>query len=315
MTPAISIRGDCYRAGVTTDRASTDCTSPLGGRVHHELELTVPHPPPARLTDWLAGLTGLSRGRIKDAIDKGAVWHAPAGRRPVRVRRVTHALSSGDSVALYYDSVVLACEPPVPTLIASEPQYTVWDKPPGLLMEGSRFGDHATLERLVARLTGRSVWLPHRLDRDASGVMLVAHTRTAAARLSALFRDRHVDKHYQAEVAGQVTGVDSDGSGSRVLDTPLDDKPSLSRIRLLSHDPVADSSLLEVHIETGRYHQIRRHLAGIGHPILGDLLYAGRADPRGLRLRAIRLAFDDPWDGRPRCFEVGGLDREAVKGS
>jgi len=296
--------------------AATECVPGVGMRVRHELELTVPDPPPARLTDWLAGITGLSRARIKDAIDKGALWHAPAGRRPARLRRVTGSPASGDTVALYYDSQVLACEPPLPRLIASEAQYTVWEKPPGLLVEGSRFGDHATLERLAARLTGRPVWLPHRLDRDAGGVMLVAHTRGAAARLSALFHDRHVEKHYQALVAGQpcpggvsggVSGGASDGDGGRVLDAPLDGKPSLTRIRLLARDAVADTSLLEVSIETGRYHQIRRHLAGIGHPILGDPLHGGRPDPRGLCLRAIRLAFADPWDGRPRRFEATGL--------
>jgi tRNA pseudouridine32 synthase / 23S rRNA pseudouridine746 synthase len=77
---------------------------------------------------------------------------------------------------------------------------------------------------------------------------------------------------------------------------------------------VTDSTLLDVNIESGRYHQIRRHLAGIGHPILGDPIYAGRSDPRGLRLRAVRLTFEDPWDGRPRDFNAGGLDERAPAG-
>jgi tRNA pseudouridine32 synthase/23S rRNA pseudouridine746 synthase len=109
-------------------------------------------------------------------------------------------------------------------------------------------------------------------------------------------------------VAGLPDGLADTGSVERLLDIPLDGKASRSRIRLLAHDVPRDSSVLTVCIETGRYHQIRRHLAGIGHPILGDRLYGGRPDPRGLRLRATRLRFTDPWDGQPRCFELAGLD-------
>ncbi|HAZ60258.1 MAG TPA: RNA pseudouridine synthase [Gammaproteobacteria bacterium] len=297
---------------MSSSRAPTDNACSPSGRVRQELAIRVPSPPPARLTNWLAEHTGLSHERIKDALAKGAVWHAPVGRRAERVRRVTRRLASGDVVSLYYDSEVLACKPPSPRLITSEHHYSVWEKPPGLLMEGSRFGDHATVERLVAQLTGRPVWLPHRLDRDAGGLILVAHTRDGAARLSALFRERIISKQYHAEVSGHpaagIAAARVADTGERVIDSPLDDKPSRTRFHVLTHDAARDASVLRVAIETGRYHQIRRHLAGIGHPILGDPIHGGRPDPRGLRLRATALSFVDPWDGGERRYELAGLD-------
>lgn len=278
------------------------------GRVIREVALTVGAPPPPRLVDWLAEASGLSRGRIKDAIDKGAVWHGRAGRRPLRLRRATEHLAVGDTLALYYDSQVLATLPPEPVLVANEGRFSVWDKPAGLLVEGSRFGDHATLERLVARSLSRSTWLPHRLDREASGIMLVAHSSQAAAKLGALFMERRIGKRYEVEVLGDVGPVGSTGA----IETPLDGKPSRSRYRVIDRLPDGRATRLEIEIDTGRYHQIRRHLEGIGHPVLGDPLYgAGNSDPRGLRLRAVSLSFADPWTDAPRCYVLTGLSDSA----
>ena len=283
------------------------------GRVIRELKLHVGAPAPERLVDWLAAESGLSRGRIKDAINKGAVWLARPGRKPNRLRRVTEPLAAGDRLELFYDSVVLATEPPEPQLIHHEGRFSVWDKPAGLLVEGSRFGDHACLERLAARQLNRSTWLPHRLDREASGVMLVAHSSQAAAKLGALFAERQIDKRYQAEVRGRLATPGTEDS----ITLPLDGKPSKTHYRVLEHIEAdgRTSTLLEINLESGRYHQIRRHLDHIGYPILGDPLYgAGNSDNRGLRLRAVSLAFEDPWTGQARRYDLIGLTEGTTPG-
>ncbi|MCG3201293.1 MAG: hypothetical protein NFCOHLIN_01159 [Gammaproteobacteria bacterium] len=253
---------------------------------------------PPRALQCLAGLTTLSRQRLKDAMNKGAVWLTRRGRRPQRLRRVTAELTPGDRIALYYDATVLAMQPLEPTLIADFKRYSAWFKPAGLLVDGSRFGDHCTLERQVEQHFGgrRQVFLVHRLDREAAGVILVAHSSQAAARLGALFHDREVEKYYEVEVRGQLAPAGATGR----IDDPLDGRTSHTEYTVLAVDRDRDVSRLQVRIHTGRYHQIRRHLAAVGHPVMGDPRYgAGNADPRGMQLVASRLSFICPWGGQP----------------
>src|SRR5690606_8635717 len=112
------------------------------------------------------------KGRIKDAMNKGAVWHK-RGSKTRRLRRATQILSAGDELALYYNPDVLALVPPAPVLLADESQYSVWIKPAGLLAQGSQEGDHCALLRLAELALGRPVFLVHRLDREAAGLMLI----------------------------------------------------------------------------------------------------------------------------------------------
>lgn len=253
---------------------------------------------PPRALQCLAALTTLSSQRLKDAMNKGAVWLTRRGRRPQRLRRVTAELVPGDRIALFYDSAVLAMQPLKPSLIADYKRYSAWFKPAGLLVDGSRFGDHCTLERQVEQYFGgkRQVFLVHRLDREAAGVMLVAHSSQAAARLGALFHDRKVEKYYEIEVRGRLAPA---GTAGRI-DEPLDGKASHTEYTVLAVDADRDVSRLEVRIHTGRYHQIRRHFAAIGHPVMGDPRYGERnTDPRGMQLLASRLSFKCPWSGQP----------------
>jgi tRNA pseudouridine32 synthase/23S rRNA pseudouridine746 synthase len=128
----------------------------------------------------------------------------------------------------------------------------------------------------------------------ANGLILVAHSRSIAAILSGLFRDRKVKKCYRAVVAGDVS---NQPDPVRVA-SPIDDRESLSEISWLGTSDDRSRSLVEVHIETGRKHQIRRHLANLGYPIIGDRLYgAGETDGVDLQLTAYLLAFHCPIAG------------------
>ncbi len=259
---------------------------------------------PKEAATLLAALSGLPKARIKDAINKGAVWHAQRGRRPQRLRRASRSPAPGDRLQLFYDPAILSRVAPRARLLVRCRYYSVWDKPVGLLVEGSRFGDHATLLRQVEEHfpDARAIHLVHRLDLEASGLLLVAHSPQAAARLSALFRDRAVDKAYRVEVWGDL------GAPGRIgrVDRPLDGKAAVTDYVIERVDRDAGTTTLTVNMASGRYHQIRRHFAGLGYPVVGDPKYGERrASPAGgMRLRAIRLSFVDPWTGQSRVFEA-----------
>jgi tRNA pseudouridine32 synthase/23S rRNA pseudouridine746 synthase len=242
--------------------------------------------------DLLQAASGLSKQRIKLAMTQGAVW-ITRGSNTQRLRRVKRVLQVGDEIHLYYDAKILAEIPPEPTLIADLGAYSVWDKPCGLRSQGSKWGDHCTLVRWAERhlQPERSAFTVHRLDRAANGLMLVAHTKSMTAALSALFKKREVGKCYRALVSGDM----SDRSYPLRVELLIDEKEAISHISLLHVNNDGSRSLVDVRIETGRKHQIRRHLAELGHPIVGDRLYGtGKEDGVDLQLRAYLLAFRCP---------------------
>ncbi|MDH3988563.1 MAG: RNA pseudouridine synthase [Gammaproteobacteria bacterium] len=242
--------------------------------------------------DLLQRATGLSRQRIKVAMTQGAVW-LTRGRNTQRLRRAKRALRAGDEIHLYYDAKIQAEVPVEPTLIADVGGYSIWRKPYGLRSQGSKWGDHCTVTRWSERhlQPERSAYVVHRLDRAANGLILVAHSKSIAAALSALFRDREVEKRYRALVAGDF----SKQPDPFRVDDPIDGKDAFSEISLQQVSADRGRSLVDVRIETGRKHQIRRHLAGLGHPVIGDRLYgSGEGDGVDLQLTAYLLAFHCP---------------------
>ncbi len=246
--------------------------------------------------DLLQRSTGLSKQRIKKAMTSGAVWMT-RGRDTRRLRRAKRRLQVGDEIHLYYDAVILAERPPEPALVADVGGYSVWHKPCGLRSQGSKWGDHCTLARWAEThlQPERPAFTVHRLDRAASGLMLVAHSRRLAGKLSALFRERAVEKRYVALVVGDFSRQPNPLRADRAIDG----KEAISEFSLRELVDDGCRSLIEARIETGRKHQIRRHLAALGHPIVGDRLYGtGKEDGVDLQLTAIMLAFHCPVSDR-----------------
>ncbi|MGC8119145.1 pseudouridine synthase family protein [Marinobacter sp. VGCF2001] len=246
--------------------------------------------------DALAQASGLPKQRIKDAMAKGACWWTVKGKQ-VRLRKAKRELKPGTRIQLFYDDQVLARQPEAADMLENKGRYSVWFKPHGLLSQGSQWGDHCSLLRQAEVELNKPCFLVHRLDADAAGLMLIAHDSKAAAALSALFSGRAMTKIYEARVTGVLEAK------GRCIDTALDGKASVSYVSTLDVDDDGNSTLVEVKIDTGRKHQIRRHLAGIGHPILGDRLYGTRAAAR-LELVAKYLAFDCPLTRQSVVFRL-----------
>lgn len=249
--------------------------------------------------DSLAGQFSLSRQKLKQLMQNGAVWlENPQGIQ--RLRRAKKMLQPGDCLHVYYDEAIQQAQPLPAQLIADEGDYSVWDKPSGMYSQGTRWGDHCSIYRYAESVLQpqRPAFIVHRLDRAASGLILLAHTKQSAAALSQLFEQRAIYKKYIATVEGDF----SQRSFPYFIDTPIDDKNALSEVLTVRYDQATDSSRVEVRIHSGRKHQIRRHLSALGFPIVGDRLYGRTRLQDNLQLRSVQIKFISPLDGEEKNY-------------
>ena len=249
-----------------------------------------------RLVQLIAGIERTSIERAGALVARGAVY--VDGRRALRDQaiacgaRVTVILEEGGQpvtatstppplVVLYEDALVLAVD---------KPPFVVAQPTPG------RVGD--SLLDLASRYLGRPAGLVHRLDKETSGVTIFGKDERSTSWLAAAFREGRAKKEYLAVTKG---GLPERGE----ISLPLSKDPArpgrwrasraangllaLTRYERLFDGP---TSLVALFPQTGRTHQLRAHLTGIGHPIVGDRLYGGPEGPRCL-LHARRLAIDD----------------------
>jgi 23S rRNA pseudouridine1911/1915/1917 synthase len=190
----------------------------------------------------------------------------------------------------------------------------VVDKPAGVVVHPSAGHRGGTLVHgLVARdiAGGRDPARPgivHRLDRDTSGLLVVARSERAHRRLQRLLRDREIDRRYLTLVHGEAPPaltIDRTVGRDRRVRTRMavgaaDGREAVTHLRRV--EGLGRFSLLEARLETGRTHQIRVHLESVGHPVVGDRVYGRRPETLGLErqfLHAARLAFPHPETGEP----------------
>ena len=194
-------------------------------------------------------------------------------------------------------------------LIYQDDALLVVNKPAGLLAVPGRGEDKQ--DCLSARLQQcfPDVLVVHRLDMATSGLMLFARGAGMQRKLSLLFQKREVSKRYVAVVFGRMVQEVGDIDLPIAADWPnrplrkIDaeqGKPSLTRYRVLGH--AADTTRVELEPVTGRTHQLRVHMAAIGHPILGDALYGEAASAPRLLLHASSLSFAHPLSGESLNF-------------
>jgi tRNA pseudouridine32 synthase/23S rRNA pseudouridine746 synthase len=239
----------------------------------------------------LSSASGLSRQKVKQAMQKGAVWIETAtGTR--RLRRQSKVLQPGQKLHFYYAPAVLDASVDAAVLISDAGDYSVWYKPRGMLSQGSKWSDHCAISRWVEQhlVPERPAFVVHRLDRYASGLILIAHKKTTARHLSDLFRSKKIIKEYKVIVHGHFP------EETVTLDTMVDHKKAVSHATLLSCDNENNISLLRVEIETGRKHQIRQHLSDYGFPVVGDRLFSADRNI-DLQLTAWKISFVSPIDG------------------
>lgn len=277
-----------------------------------------------RLDAFLArNLTGYSRAFLKDMIGRGMVTLDGArvdADEPVEEGQIveielpeTAAASSDDfeSWVLFEDRRLLVLNKPSGLLM--HPLGDSWLKSP----EAARAGRETNLaaELQVHRPAILKAGTPrcgivHRLDRPTSGVLAVAKDPEAYAALTDMFKERYMDKTYRAIVRGvpppraRVQAPIGRNPGQRkVVVTPLG-KTAETAFTVVSKKK--QGSLVEAKPLTGRTHQIRAHLAHLGHPVAGDMEFdrAGLPTAPRLMLHAFRLSFEHPFSGRPARFEA-----------
>ena len=242
----------------------------------------------------LTNACDLSINQIKQAIDKGAMW-LTVGKHTRRSRRLKKALATGTTLHFYYDADVLGQKVDDAQLLLDKNAFSIWYKPYGMLSQGSKWSDHTTLTRYVEKQLNRTVFLVHRLDRAATGIMLVAHSKSAARAFSAMFEHHNLTKIYQIISHGSCHLT------HHAIDVAIDGKAAYSEFTALDYDATTNCSLIEVKIKTGRKHQIRKHAAALGFPVFGDRLHGGNefkySDNEHLALCAVNLAFECPLTG------------------
>ena len=261
-----------------------------------------------RLDQFLAAPLG-SRARAARLIAAGLV---EVDGRAVQKR---HPVASGEQVVVKEETFGRApVSGPAParfTIVYEDDALIVVDKPTGVVVHPARGHEHGTLAQALAdRAAGGEdpyrAGIVHRLDRDTSGLLVVAKSDTAHRALKALLQARELRREYLT----LVDGIPPAHSGT--IDAPIGrdrrdrlvhsidtDSPREARTHFELLEPLRHEALLRVSLETGRTHQIRVHMRAIGHPVLGDRAYGGpvRFGLERQFLHAARLVFPHPVTG------------------
>lgn len=278
------------------------------------IEMTVvPEYAGMRIDAYLSANTELSRSRIAALMQDGAV-------------RVDGRIQTKPSSKTAVDQVIALCIPEVKAvdilpqnipldILYQDEDVVVVNKPCGMVVHPAAGNEDGTLVNAlmyhVKDLSGIGgevrPGIVHRLDKDTSGLILIAKNDKAHMHLSEQFKERSMEKHYRAVAYGSFK------EASGLIDAPIarhpvdrkrmavvaDGKPSQTQWHVL--EKLRSASYLDVHLLTGRTHQIRVHMQSIGHPLLGDEIYAANLKhavhiPR-LMLHAYTLSFTHPSSG------------------
>ena len=262
-------------------------------------------------------------GERLDAFLSKAVGSRTSAARLINAGNVTvdgaprpksHVVSPGERVAIAEPEPEAAVQTPQVSTASfdvsyEDPYLMVIDKPAGLVVHPGKGNWEGTLaQSLPARPGLERGGLVHRLDKDTSGLLVVALTPGVQLALQAQIKAREVRREYLTLVTGRPEsrtgtidapiGRDRHARTIHSLDT---DTPRAARTHFEIEEALPSTSLLRVRLETGRTHQIRVHMQAIGHPVLGDSTYGGAAkyDLERQFLHATRLAFIHPVTGEP----------------
>ncbi len=279
--------------------------------------LRVPDGSRGRVDRYVAEATGLSRSYVQKLITDGRLT---ADGDALRANTVVDVgtelrLDVPEPVALELEPA-----PEIPlTIVYEDADLLILDKPAGLVVHPAPGHADGTLVNALLAHGDGSAWggiagvqrpgIVHRLDRDTSGLLMVARHDAAQTSIMAQLKARRVKKTYQALVQGSVSAavgrieapIGRDAKHRTRMAVVADGRPSVTGYRV--RERFAEWTLLELDLITGRTHQIRVHLDAIGHPVAGDPVYGtgtSRRGPDGLErlfLHAWRLELTSPTDG------------------
>jgi len=266
----------------------------------------------AGLFDYLMSL-GFNRTRVKQFLK----YQAVAVNNKTIVTH-DHHLHPGDSISLSFEKKTVSATAPKfgIQILYEDDAVLVIDKPAGLLTIGTeRERTKTAYFQLNEFLRERNpdkkerIFIVHRLDRDTSGLIVFAKNEAVKRRLQENWND--VEKKYLAVVEGvpmgnegTISGYLNETSTLRVYEDKASKKAKYAVTKYKVLKSSRENSLIEIDLETGRKHQIRVHLSGIGHPVAGDKKYGAETDPlKRLALHAFRLSFIHPLTKKRMDFE------------
>jgi 23S rRNA pseudouridine1911/1915/1917 synthase len=280
--------------------------------------LRVPDGPRGRVDRYVAEATGLSRSYVQKLISDGRLTSDGAALRANAI------VGAGTELRLEIPEPTAFDLSPAPEIalhvVYEDDDFLIIDKPAGLVVHPAPGHPDGTLVNALMAYRGALAWggiagvqrpgIVHRLDRDTSGLLMVARNDRAQASLMAQLKARRIKKTYLALVQGSVSAavgrieapIGRDPKHRTRMAVVPDGRPSVTGYRV--RERFVGWTLLELDLVTGRTHQIRVHLDAIGHPVAGDPVYGtgtSRRGPSGLArlfLHAWRLELTAPSDGR-----------------
>lgn len=251
--------------------------------------------------DFLVDNINLSKSRLKDLMSKGGVWRVDLKGQRERLRRAMTDISVGEQIEIFYDEELLSLKPLKAELLEDAVEYSVWNKPNGMPLKGSDWGDFNSFERAIELFlkSERELYWLAAFEYQAAGILVLAHSRKAAAMLTERFDpDGFVEAgiRYRCDVVGNFS---HDG----VCDLSLDGEAARTDFQKVRYDPRPDRSVLDAQPQTGRRDQVRRHLAALGNPVAGDPDYGSASDEQGLlRLKIVEVSFECPLSRQQKTF-------------
>lgn len=231
-------------------------------------------------------VAGLSRRKARAVIDLGGVFVDKT-----RVKVAGRTVRAGQTIEVTVGGALDRAETPKlePRIVHTDDHLIVVDKPAGLVTAPTPESDRGDLLDQLAQRFGE-VYLVHRLDLPTSGLLVFARTRDANKALGELFKTHDVEREYVAGAIGAVA--------PQTIDRTIEGKRAVTHVSVIEQLPSV--TLVAARLETGRTHQIRIHLAGLGHPVAGDRTHGGEANrtffpkPPRLALHARVLGFVHP---------------------